>query len=104
MKTETKTQIVNELEKYLSQHKMSANTFAKNTSINASVISNLRSGKFTISAGGGNEVIIADKYFEIIAGTVGVKLEKSFWEVIPTPEMQRILATVCLQTKVHHLG
>ena len=71
MKAETKSQIVQELERYLAQHQMSANTFAKNTGINASVISTLRSGKFIINAGAGNEVVIADKYFEIIVDITG---------------------------------
>lgn len=95
MKQETKQEIIAALEEYLVQHpKMSANDIAKNTRVNSAYISNMRQGNFTINAGNGNTVDIADKYFEAIAGEIGHSLVKSYWETVPTAQMKRILATL----------
>lgn len=94
METNVKNQIIANLEEYLEHHGMSASVFAKKSGINAAIISNLRSGKTTINAGQGHDVVIADKYYEMIAQTIGLKLKPSYWEVKATPEMQRILATL----------
>jgi DNA transposition AAA+ family ATPase len=94
MKNETKSQIISELEDYLSLHKMSANAFATKSGVNASVISALRSGKTSISAGAGKDVEIANKYYEMIATAIGKNLTNNYWEVVPTDQMKRILATL----------
>jgi DNA transposition AAA+ family ATPase len=94
MKTEIKNKIVSELKSYLAQHKMSQNDFAKKSGINVSYLSAMRSGDFTINAGHGKRVSIADKYFEMLAGFLGMKTEKVYWQTIPTVQMQRILATL----------
>ncbi len=94
MKKETKKQIIEELEKYLTLHDMSANVFARKSGVNSAIISNVRAGKTTLQAGGGKEVEIADKYYELIAEAIGSELEKSYWDVVPTVQMQRIIATL----------
>lgn len=94
MKNEIKNQIIDELEAFLSTHNMSANAFSKKSNVNASVISALRGGSSTISAGNGKEVEIADKYYSMIAETIGMSLSNNYWEVVPTAQMQRILATL----------
>ena len=94
MKKEVKEQILTELEGYLSLHDMSANAFAKKSNVNPAVISAIRGGATTISAGAGKDVIIADKYYSLIAETIGISITNSYWEVVPTAQMQRILATL----------
>ncbi len=94
MKNEIKNQIIDELEAFLSTHNMSANAFAKKSNVNPAFISALRGGSSTISAGNGKEVEIADKYYTMIAETIGMSLTNNYWEVVPTAQMQRILATL----------
>lgn len=94
MKTEIKNKIVSELEAYLVHHKMSQNEFSKKSGINVSYISAVRNGQSHINAGGGKEVEIADKYFEMLADFMGMKTEKVYWQTVPTLQMQRILATL----------
>jgi DNA transposition AAA+ family ATPase len=94
METTLKNQIVAALEAYLNEHKMSANTFATKSGVNASIISNLRSGKTTVSAGGGKEVEIADKYYAQIASAINFKLTKEYWKVIETRQTLLALSTL----------
>lgn len=94
MKNEVKKQIIDELEVFLTTHNMSANAFAKKSNVNAAFISALRGGSSSISAGGSKTVEIADKYYSMIAETIGMSLNNSYWEVVPTAQMQRILATL----------
>lgn len=94
MKKETKQSIVAALEDFISLHDISASDIAKKTGVNGSYISNMRQGNFTVPAGNGNTVELADKYFERIAEFIGFKLEKGYWEVVATPQLKRILATL----------
>jgi len=94
MKTETKQEIIAALESFMRQHDISASDVAKKAEVNQSYISNMRAGNFTMSAGAGNVVEIADKYFEKIARLIGYKLEKSYWEPVGTSQMRTILATL----------
>ena len=94
MKTEHKKQITSEIESYLSRHKITAQALSTKSGVNASVISAIRAGKNSIPAGAGKEVEIADKYYEILADTMGLKFEKTYWETRPTAQLGRILATL----------
>ena len=93
MNHELKTQIVAALEDFLKRHNMSANEFAKKSDVNASYISNLRNGNFTVTAGD-NEVLINTKYFEMIADYIGYEIDKSYWTLVPTDQFARIMATL----------
>ena len=94
METTQKNSIVAALEAYLNEHAMSANTFATKSGVNASIISNLRSGNTTVSAGGGKEVEIADKYYTQIAGAINFKLTKEYWHVVETRQAMLAMATL----------
>lgn len=94
MNDKLKQEIVHCLESYLEAHNMSANAFSKKYSINVSYISAMRSGATVIKAGNDKEVAIADKYYEQIASVVGVSTIKNYWEVVQTPQMERILVTL----------
>jgi DNA transposition AAA+ family ATPase len=94
MNTELRIQIINELEKFMVLQGMSANDVAKKTGVSSAYISNMRAGNFTINAGKGNIVDIADKYFEAIATLISFELEKSYWKNVPTAQMKRIISTL----------
>jgi len=94
MNTELRIKIIDELDKFMELHGMTANDVAKKTGVNAGYLSNMRAGNFTIKAGNGNVVDIADKYFEAIATLINLPLEKSYWKNVPTAQMKRILATL----------
>lgn len=94
METTLKNSIVAALESYLSEHKMSANDFAKKSGVNASIISNLRAGKTTVSAGGEKNVEIADKYYTQIASAINFKLTKEYWKVVNTRQTMLAIATL----------
>ncbi len=94
MKNETKTAIIQALETYMSHHGMSASDVSRKSGVSTSYLSNMRQGNFTISAGNGNTVQLADKYFESIAKLIGFKLEKSYWEPAATAQLKRIIATL----------
>jgi DNA transposition AAA+ family ATPase len=94
MKTEIKNSIIAALESFMIQHNMSATDVAKKSGVSGSYISNMRQGNYTIAAGGGNNVEIADKYFEMLASLVGFKLTKTYWEPVPTAQFKRIIATL----------
>jgi DNA transposition AAA+ family ATPase len=94
MNHETKISIMAALEAYMAQHNMSASDVARKTGVSASYLSNMRQGNFVVSAGNGNTVELADKHFEVLAKLAGFKLEKSYWEPVPTTQLKRILATL----------
>ncbi|TWP31262.1 hypothetical protein ETU08_01920 [Apibacter muscae] len=93
MKTEVKNQIITELENYLSVHKLSANEFSKKAGINSGYISALRNGKETASVSG-KEVLISDKWYKKIAEYIGLELEQTYWEPVPTEQFLRTIATL----------
>jgi len=91
MKNEVKQQISGALNNYLELHKMTATDFAKKTAVNQAYISSIRQGKFTVPAGE-NEVEISSKYYERIAKFIGFEVNKSYWQVVPTPQLYGITA------------
>lgn len=82
------------LGQYMAQHEMSASDVSAKTGVSASYISNMRQGNYTIAAGAGNTVEVADKYFESIAELIGYRLKKTYWEPVPTAQLKRIIATL----------
>ncbi len=93
MKIETKQQITEALNRFLSQHLMPASDLAKKADVNQAYISQIRQGKYTTTVGN-NEVEIASKYFERIAKVIGFQIEQSYWSTVLTPQFAHILATL----------
>ncbi len=89
MKLEQKHEIIAALEDFMLFHGMSANDVSTKLEINAAYISSMRNGKFSV-----NNVEIADKYFEKIANMVSFKLDKTYWDIIETPQMLHIIAAL----------
>lgn len=93
MDIQIKNKIVAEMEAYLTLHGMSAAQFSEISQVSESYISNIRKGDFTYNAGKGKTIEIAEKYFKKIADAIALKLEKSYWNTIPTSQLKRIFAT-----------
>jgi DNA transposition AAA+ family ATPase len=93
----TKHQIVTELENYLSKHNMSQNEFVKKSGINEAYVSNMKSKTFKV---GSTE--IAEKWFEKVATFIGFQLTKSFWNAVPTNQMNAMMA-ILEDSKEHGL-
>lgn len=94
MKKELKNRIVEELQNYMTAHGISQNELAKKAGVNVSYISAMRSGEDKISVGNDKFTDIADKYYELIADFIGFKIEKTYWETVPTDQMVSILGTL----------
>jgi DNA transposition AAA+ family ATPase len=93
MTTEQKQQIVAAMEDYLAGHKMSQNAFAKASGVSAAYLSAIRNGKETMdNSHGGEPVVIADKYYELIAAFIGRDLKKAYWETRPTAQLTETMA------------
>lgn len=82
-----------QLEFYLDDKNMSAAEFAQFSGVGESYISHIRNGKTAIKVGE-KDTVIADKYYLMIAETIGMKTNKEFWKTVITPQMAQILATL----------
>jgi DNA transposition AAA+ family ATPase len=91
--TETKKQIMDELDAWMLKHNLSAGKVAERAGLNPSYLSLMRSGKYSMPVGD-NQVEIADKYFISIAELIGKKLKKEYWSTVATGQMLRIIATL----------
>lgn len=93
MNSETKNQVIEALEAFIKQHDLSASRIAQETGVNPSYISQMRRGIFSTPVGD-KEVEIKDMYFAKIADYIGFKIDKSFWEPVPTEQLKRAMATL----------
>ncbi|MDH1602598.1 ATP-binding protein [Empedobacter sp. GD03739] len=88
--TEVQKKSISEaLNAYLKQHQMSANEFVKRSEINERYIGAILKGQIIT----GN-VLIADKWYKMIAEKIDFSLKKEYWEVRPTAQMMRMLETL----------
>lgn len=94
MDISTKQNVMAAVEQYLTRHSMTAAELARKSGVNNSYLSLMRQGNFETDAGGGKKVEIADRYFAMLARTVGYELRKSYWEVVPTVQLKQILAAL----------
>jgi len=93
MKHEVKVQIVEALEAYMAQHKLSANKVSEASGVNAAYISQMRKGEFSTTVGE-KTVEIASKWFDMLATYIGMKLQKTYWQTVPTEQFTRTIATL----------
>jgi DNA transposition AAA+ family ATPase len=90
MLPEQKTQIVAAAKEYLIEKGISANELAQKSKINAAYLSRIINGHITAIIGD-KEIVIADKWFVKLADTIGLKVEKAYWETIPTKQFIEII-------------
>ena len=89
MDNQTKQEVVQALEQYLSTHNISQGELATKSGVNASYIIAMRKGEYFIKS-----TPIADKWFNRIASFIGFVIEKQYWTVQPTLQMKSILAAL----------
>lgn len=90
MNQELKNKIIEGLEAYMDAHSVKQSEIAKQASVNAAYLIQMRKGGNTVSVGN-KDVVIADKYYKRIANLVGVATEKQYWPTRPTIQMKEIL-------------
>lgn len=84
-----KQQITEALNNYIITHSMSANEIVKRSGVNESYISSIRNGETTVGKSD-----IKEKWYNMIADFIGLKLQKEYWEIKETPQLRRMLATL----------
>lgn len=91
----TKDNIITQLEFWLDENGFSANEFAEKYNVPANYISQMRNGKYFVPVKG-VDVEISDKYFRIIAETLGFDItgQTVFWKFQETPQALQIFSTL----------
>lgn len=91
--TEQKTNIASAVTAYCTANTLSQGQLAQKSGVNASYVSHIMRGMFTMPVGG-NQTEIADKWFVMLADFIGYKLAKSYWDVIATDEFINTIAAL----------
>lgn len=94
MEKQLQTRIIEALEEYMELHQMSAADVAGKSGVGQSYLSAMRRGADSVDAGDGKTVKIADKYFKKLAEYIGLELEKTYWDTVPTAQLKRIMITL----------
>lgn len=95
MTNEVKIQIRDAVTAYMESKELSMNEFAKLSQINVSYMSTILEGRWDEHpAGAGKTVIISDKWFQRLADFIGYKIEKSYWETVPTSQFKAIITAL----------
>lgn len=95
MDTTIKNKIIDALEEYMTTHGLSQNDVEKHTGVNASYLIEMRKRNTIIARRtkqGVKEIAIADKYYELIAGFIGMEIRKTYWKIRPTPQFIEAMA------------
>ena len=91
----TKDNVIAQLEFWLDENGFSANEFADKYGVPANYVSQMRNAKYFVPVKG-VDVEIADKYFRIIAETIGLDItgQTIFWKFQETPQALQIFSTL----------
>ena len=92
----TKQKIADKAYQFIEDNKLTQTKIAESTGINKSTITHIfkDNSDFTIPAGNGKVVTIADKYFERLANFIGLELNKTYWDNQATPQFLNIIANL----------
>lgn len=93
MTQEEKLQIIDGANAYIKDKGLTASALAKKAKVNPSYLSNMLRGVFVAQANG-KDVVISDYHFQRLADFVGVKLNKSYWPIVPTDQFVDIIASL----------
>ena len=90
----TKQLIAQKCKLYIAENNLTQSDFASKAGMGKEFITHiLKEGSdFTYSAGKNKIVTISDKYFTRIAEFIGLSLTKSYWEIIPTPQLTQAIS------------
>jgi type II secretory pathway predicted ATPase ExeA len=95
MQKETKLQIIEKAQAYMLTNGLSQNAMAKLANINSSYMSSMFDSNWeNHPSGNGKTTAIADKWFEMLAETIGYKVEKDYWPMVPTTQFRQIVAAM----------
>jgi len=92
MKTEIKKQIIEALEAWMTEYKISQNEIAKRSGVNAAYIMEMRKGSESITTGDGKVIVFSNKHYEKLAELIGFQLRKTYWETQPTEQLVEIMS------------
>jgi len=92
MKHQQKLNIVNAAKQYIATTGISQTDLSAKAGIRSEYMSHILNQKFSIPAGNGKTVNIADKYFTRLAQFIGYNSTPTYWEVKPTPQLTAMLA------------
>ena len=88
-----KNQIAKAAQDYCTANQLSQQQLAIKTDINAGYLSLILRGQYNTTVNGKN-VEITDKWFVRLADFIGVRLQKTYWEVIPTAEFTAMMSAL----------
>lgn len=89
-----KHQIIDTARQYIAAKGMSQAAFARHSGVSASYLSNILNGIFDYRASGDKAVVIADRYFEMIARASGMSLIVAYWKTVETPQFIETLSAL----------
>lgn len=94
MKLSLKQEITEKAKAFMHKHGMTQRDFANRTGVPSAHLTHIfrENSDFTIPTGAHKDTVIADKYFIKIANYIGYELTKSYWSVVPTPQLTATLA------------
>lgn len=93
MNKQQKTEIVNAVREYMTDHGLAQNDISKTAGVSPRYLIEMFRGNYSIQAGN-NVTEIADKYFIRLAQMVDYSIEKKYWETQPTEQLKSITATL----------
>ena len=98
-----KQEIMQATREYMALHNMSQAELARKTNTRPEYLSIMlkENSNFMYSAGMNKDGFINVKYFNNIASFIGYKIEKQYWQIQPTSQMNAILAHL-EDAKKHH--
>ena len=92
MNNTTKTNIIEALEIWLKENGFSANEFSAKSGVPSNYLSYMRRNQYSMPVSG-KETIIDDKYFRMIAETIGFNFDdRIIWEARQTPQFMQMIS------------
>src|SRR5436190_10168572 len=90
MQTEQKNKIVEAAALWMTGNSFTKNDLARHSKINAGYLSNMLRNQYSTEVQG-KEVMITDKWFYILAQSIGFAVKKQYWATIQTKEFEKMI-------------
>lgn len=90
MNTDLKIKIVENAQLWQKDNKLSQGDLAKHAKINPSYLSNMLRQNFIVDVDG-SDVEITDKWFYMLAESIGFAVRKQYWSLVQTKEFKMII-------------
>ena len=92
MNNKTKNSIIEALEIWMKENEFSANEFSSKSGVPSNYLSYMRRNQYSMPVSG-KETIIDDKYFRMIAETIGFNFDdRIIWEARQTPQFMQMIS------------